>query len=430
MKGPLKVAMEARLAEGQAGGILQIVVGMAQGLAQLQDGDEEYHFHVYPEACAWLEPYLKGPCRRLDGSPLGRPVQATGLRALLKPLARLPAVDYARALLAPPLPASDGAVEAAGCEVVHFMYPVGFKTALPNLFQPHDLQHLHFPEFFSRGDRLRRARSYPAYFAQASEVVLMTDWGRRDLLQHFPMPADKVPVIPGGAVTAGYPLQSEAQRQALRQRLGLQEAFFLYPAKAYPHKNHLALAQALAWLRDEKGLRPQMVCTGAGHRHHEAVLARVKSLGLQEQWVDAGYLSPGELGSLYAMARAMVFPSKFEGWGLPVTEAFEQGLPVACARATALPDHAGDAALYFEPDDVVGMAMAMERLWTDAALRQDLILKGRLKAGSFSWEKSARIFRAWYRRLASRPLSEEDRHLIAGSLAGPVPLSAEWSEHA
>jgi glycosyltransferase involved in cell wall biosynthesis len=417
MKAPLKVAMEARLAEGQAGGILQIVVGMAQGLAQLRDGDEEYHFHVYPDACAWLEPYLKGPCLKLEGSPLGKPKQATGLRAFLKPLARLAPVDYARAWAQAPLPAGDGAVEAAGCDVVHFMYPVAFKTSLPNIFQPHDLQHLHFPEFFSAGDRLRRARSYPAYFAQASEVVLMTPWGRRDLLQHFPMPWDKVPVIPGGAVTAGYPAQTPEEKQALRQRLGLQDAFLLYPAKAYPHKNHLALAEALAWLRDQRGLRPQIVCTGAGHPHAAKVQARVKALGLQDQWVEAGYLSPGDLGSLYALARAMVFPSKFEGWGLPVTEAFERDLPVACARATALPDHAGDAVLYFEPEDVPGMAQAIERLWTDEALRQDLVQRGRLKARSFSWEKSARIFRAWYRRLGARPLTEEDRALIAASLA-------------
>jgi glycosyltransferase involved in cell wall biosynthesis len=411
LSSALKVGIEARLPDGSVGGIMQMVIGLAQGLACLEDGDEEYYFHVYPDSSAWIDPYLKGNCRRLEGAPAA----GSRVKHLLKSsFLKLP-LQYLKARFAN-LPASDGILEAEGCEVIHFPYQGAFRTALPNIYQPHDFQHLHYPEFFSPVERARRQRIFPAAMNQASLVVLMTPWGRRDLLAHYDVPKRKAAVIAGGAVTAQYPSPGEDEKNELRLRLKLEDAFFVYPAKAFPHKNHMALVEALAWMRDQRKLYPQVVCTGSSHPHMDRVKARVAQLGLQKQWVDAGYLSPTEMNALYAMARAMVFPSKFEGWGLPVTEAFERGLPLACSNATALPDNAGDAALFFSPDDIAGMGEAMERLWTDSTLRAELIQRGRLRSEFFSWERAAKIYRAWYRYLSKRVLNDEDRQLVAGSL--------------
>ncbi len=109
----------------------------------------------------------------------------------------------------------------------------------------------------------------------------------------------------------------------------------------------------------------------------------------------------------------MVFPSLFEGWGLPVCEAFDAGLPVASSTATGLPDVVGDAGLLFDPASTDEMADAVRRIWTDEELRRSLAERGRKRSELFSWDHTARLFRAHYRRIGGRSLAEEDRILLA-----------------
>ena len=125
-----------------------------------------------------------------------------------------------------------------------------------------------------------------------------------------------------------------------------------------------------------------------------------------------GFVTPSELGALYRLARIMIFPSLFEGWGLPVVEAFAIGLPVACSNATCLPTVVDGAAELFDPTDPAAMADAMARVWGDDRLRERLIADGRDRAARFSWDRSARMFRACYRRLGGRELSAEDHALL------------------
>jgi glycosyltransferase involved in cell wall biosynthesis len=119
----------------------------------------------------------------------------------------------------------------------------------------------------------------------------------------------------------------------------------------------------------------------------------------------------------------MVFPSSFEGWGLPVVEAFHEGTPVACANTTSLPEVAGDAALLFSLDSSIAMAEQLVRLWRDDALRARLSALGRERAASLSWTRSARVFRSHYRRIAGRQLTEEDRELLDESCGCDTPLN-------
>ena len=126
---------------------------------------------------------------------------------------------------------------------------------------------------------------------------------------------------------------------------------------------------------------------------------------------------------MYRMARCMVFPSGFEGWGLPVVEAFHEGTPVACANTTSLPEVAGDAALLFPIDSPIAIAEQLVRLWRDDALRARLSALGRARAASLSWTHSARVFRAHYRHIARRRLHEEDRELLKESCESDSQLS-------
>src|SRR5206468_12573491 len=118
-------------------------------------------------------------------------------------------------------------------------------------------------------------------------------------------------------------------------------------------------------------------------------------------------------GPLCGLGAALVSPSLFEGWGLPVCEAFTAGLPVACSTAPSLPDLVSDAALTFDPGEPEEIADAVSRLWTDAELRRSLAERGQKRGDLFSFDRTARLLRAHYRRIGGRPLSEEDRILLA-----------------
>jgi glycosyltransferase involved in cell wall biosynthesis len=403
---PLRVCIDARLGAGQFGGVEQVVIGLAAALSRFEEEDEEYLFLTHPEHDDWIRPYVNGPCRVIHPrrSYLNRRSRAV-TRALLE---RLPGVGSRFAVRV-----SDGTVEQAGVDVVHFPFQDAFTTDVPSIYQPHDLQHVHLPELFSGWQRARRDAIYRTHCERASLVVAMTSWGRRDFIESYRLSPEKVAVVPGGSVLREYPAPTEADLERVRSRLSLPESFLLYPAQTWPHKNHEGLLRALARIRDESGVTISLVCPGKQTPDYRRIREMVDDLGLDEAISFPGFVSPLELRGLYGLATALVFPSRFEGWGLPICEAFDAGLPVASSTATGLPEVVGDAGLLFDPDDVEEMAVELQRLWTDAALRASLRERGRKRAAELSIDHMARLFRAHYRQVAHQGLEEEDRILLA-----------------
>ena len=219
---PLRVCIDARLSGGH-GGVEQIVIGLAGALSKLDDANEEYLFLVTPGHDEWLRPHLSGPSRLIEAG--GRP-QATGLwnRISWQLEARIPGVWWRR--WPPPtagyearnlefIGISDATIEAAGADVVHFPLTLGFLTTVPSIYQPHDLQHVHLPEFFTPEEVARRDLTYRAYCERASLVVMMTSSGKQDLIDQFGLPADKIAVIPGGSVLSHYPTPSDGDLEAV-----------------------------------------------------------------------------------------------------------------------------------------------------------------------------------------------------------------------
>jgi glycosyltransferase involved in cell wall biosynthesis len=405
---PLRVCVDARLGSGLSGGVEQVVIGLAAALSRLEDGDEEFRFLAHPKHDGWIRPYMKGPCRLLH-SKLEYPGQPGALRALRRAAReRAPFVSERRRFV----PGSDGTIEQAGVDLMHFTFQEAFLTEVPSIYQPHDLQHLHLPELFSERERRRREIVYRTHCARAALVIAMTSWGKRDLIERYELAPDKIAVVSWGSVLSEYPAPSAPELSALGSRLSLPEAFALYPAQTWPHKNHLRLLEAIAMLRDQHGLTVPLVCPGQKNRFYSQVAERARELGLERTTWFPGFLEPTELRGLYGLARLLVFPSRFEGWGLPVCEAFAEGLPVASSTAAGLPDLVGDAGLLFDPDDTEQIADRIAQLWRDPELRDELRERGRRQAQRFSFDHSARLFRAHYRRLAGKRLSEEDRILL------------------
>lgn len=402
---PLRVGIDARIGAGQFGGVEQVLIGIAAGLSKLDDGDEEYLFLTHPEQDEWLRPYLRGPCRSLHSR---RGYANRRARAIARGVAeRAPGgLDLA-------VRPTDGTAERARVEVMHFPIQDAFVTDIPSIYQPHDLQHLHFPEHFGRWKQERRERVYRTHCERAEVVVVMTSWGKRDLMEHYGLSDEKVRVVPWGSVLWEYPEPSPSDLERLREGLSLPDRFLLYPAQTWPHKNHETLLEALALIRQREGLAVPVVCPGNRNRHSERIERRMRELGLKETTRFPGFVNPLELRGLYELATGLVFPSLFEGWGLPVCEAFSAGLPVASSSATSLPDLVGDAGLLFDPRQPEQIAESILRLWRDPVLRETLIARGRERGSQFSFDHTARLLRAHYRRLAGRPLSDQDRTLLA-----------------
>ncbi len=416
METPLRVCIDTRLVSGGPGGVEQTVIGLASGLSKLTDGDEEYLFLTYADADDWIRPYVQGPCRLLEGPAAPRqqrwkqrlgstlPILRQSWHTLRPLLAR-----WSMSLnLSNSIPRSDGRIERALIDVMHFTTQGAFLTDVPSIYSPHDLQHLHFPQFFTPWERMYRELTYRAFCAQARMVVAMSSWGKRDLIEHYGLLPEKIAVVPWAPVLSAYTRVCHYDFTLLRKKFNLPEAFIFYPAQTYPHKNHLVLLDALALLHDKFGLTVPLVSSGRLNNFFPTIKKRVRELRLTDQVRFLDFVSPAELQCLYILCRCVVFPTKFEGFGMPLVEAFLAGAPIASSNFPVLAEQAGDAALLFEPDK----PKAILRLWTDESLRKTLIERGQKRVARFSWERTARIFRAHYRRLANRRLSDEDQVLV------------------
>ena len=410
---PLRVAIDARLVHAESGGLEQVVLGLAHGLSALAAVDEEYLFCAWSDEQEWLRPYVGGPAEIWDLGPRRR---LSGAKKRLE--RRAPIVPRAwrslrrdRHVSGPPR--SDGTVEASGAELIHFTHQSGFLTDLPTIYHPHDLQHVHLPQFFSDRDRRNRAATYRTLARRAALVAVATSWVKRDVVEHLGVSADHVAVVPLAPFVAAYlePTAADLERTRLERRLP-GGGFALYPAQTWAHKNHLGLVEALALLRDEYDLRVPLVASGRLNDFYPVIERRVVELGLSDQVHFVGFVSPLELQCLYRLSTMTVIPTKFEAASGPLWDAFLAGSPAACSNVTALPEQAGDAALLFDPDDPREIAAAIRRLWLDEELRATLVARAAENVGRFSWDRTARIFRAHYRRIAGRALTDEDRSLL------------------
>jgi glycosyltransferase involved in cell wall biosynthesis len=293
---------------------------------------------------------------------------------------------------------SDGTAERLGADLIHFPTQEAYLTDLPNIYQPHDLQHVHLPQFFPAAELAWRRLAYPLYCAKASMVLVESTWTKQDVMQQYAIPADHVAVCPFPPATTGYREPSDGDIAAVKEKIRYPQ-FLFYPAHTWPHKNHLRLIEALALLK-ESGMEVPLVCTGRSTPFFADIQSAIEQLGLTTQIQFLGYLSETEIKSLYRICTAVVVPTKFESVSFPIWEAFEAHKPVACSTATSLPMQVGAAGLLFDPDQPAEIAGAIKTLWTDPELRDRLGQAGAMRLRQFSLDGMALHIRALYRQLA------------------------------
>jgi glycosyltransferase involved in cell wall biosynthesis len=211
-------------------------------------------------------------------------------------------------------------------------------------------------------------------------------------------------VIPWGSSFSAYKAPTAETAKATTKKYDLPSQFFFYPAVTWPHKNHEVIIRAIDILKTHHGLIPDVYFTGRSTEFRSTLDQLANSLGISKQLHYLGFLPPEELQVIFNTATAMVFPSKFEGFGLPVWEAFDAHLPVLASNATVLPEVAQNAALYFHPDSAPELASLMKTVLEQPKMRQDLINKGEQVLSQYSIKDMATKFQMLYERTATSAL--------------------------
>lgn len=253
---------------------------------------------------------------------------------------------------------------------------------VPFVTTVYDLQHRVYPAYFSRQQRYLREAELRRVCRHAERLLCISDFVRRAVLGTRLAAPERVQTVTLPLLRPT-PSTSQAAATAVLQPLGLRwRGYFVYPANFWPHKNHRRLLQAMRAYADTGG-HLTLVCTGEPGTAFDHLRAYAGQLGLESQVLFPGYLDDQQAGVLTAGSYALVYPSLYEGFGLPVLEGMAAGRPVLCSQVASLPEVGGDAVLYFDPEDVQQIAGAMLRVQQDGALAARLAAAGPPRAAAF-----------------------------------------------
>ncbi|MBN1260832.1 MAG: glycosyltransferase family 4 protein [Anaerolineae bacterium] len=276
----------------------------------------------------------------------------------------------------------------------HLLLPL---RGIPTVLTVHDLIFRHLPEHHKRLNRWYLNATMPLYCRRATHIIAVSEATRQDLIAAYDVPPEKITVILEAAGSQFEP-QPAARVVRVREVYGLPERYVLYVGTIEPRKNLVRLLAAWEPLY-LSGEAPELVIVGRRGWLSDAFYAALEASPAREGVRFTGYVADDDLPALYAGTTVFVFPSLYEGFGLPPLEAMACGAPVICANASSLPEVVGDAALLVAPTATEALTQALHRLLRDTDLQADLRERGFARAASFSWQRAAQETLALYRSL-------------------------------
>lgn len=255
----------------------------------------------------------------------------------------------------------------------------------------HDVIACVFPHLFPWKLRLVLQAAFATIRRQVDLVIVPSESAKEDVAQYLGVERQRIVIIPHGVEDRFRPIGDPARSAVVRQKYGLPHEYILFVGVLEPRKNIPFLMQGFSRLLAEKvGYGLTLVIAGGNGWGLVEIHKAVQSLGLQEHVVFPGFIDEEDLPDLYRGARLFVYPSLYEGFGLPILEAMACGVPVITSNTSSMPEVAGDAALLIDPLDVEGLASAMASVLIDKELKETLQQKGMARASQFSWETTAR----------------------------------------
>ncbi len=274
-------------------------------------------------------------------------------------------------------------------------FEVPLRKRCPTVLTIHDLSLLLYPQTHQSRLVLRSRLLLPLMSRAATMIVTVSESVRREVCEHLRVPPEKVAAVPNAARSLFHPASSE-QTAAVRERLGVEEDFLLYVGTIEPRKNLLTLVRAFVEMLSTTSLRPQLVIAGKKGWLSDDLYAYVKESGVARRVLFTGYVTDDELRALYSSCRAFVYPSLYEGFGLPPLEAMACGAPVIASNIPSIREVTGEAARLVDPENVNALAQSIVSLLLDEGEQQHLSSAGLKRAAEFSWERTARSIREVY----------------------------------
>jgi glycosyltransferase involved in cell wall biosynthesis len=359
-----------------------LVLVDADTVGRGRTGDESYTINLLRELPA-AAPELSYACSLRDPADLPADVPAAVRRLQLNvasPYRRIPQAFPALA-------------RREGAALAHVHYFVSPRLRCPAVVTVHDISYARAPELFSRRDRalLRFVRGS---VRRAARVIAVSEFTRADVCDLYGLAPEGVVAIPNGVSAQFRPLPTATDR--VRERFGINRPYVLCVGALQPRKNVPLAIEAYAQLAG-RGTECELVVAGGDRGGRLDVLDAILRTRLTGRVHLVGHVDEDELPALYGAARALVFPSLYEGFGLPALEAMACGTPVIASNTTGLAEAVGDAGLTVDPRSAEELAEAMRRVLGDEELRARLVAAGHARAAAFTWARTARATAGVYR---------------------------------
>jgi glycosyltransferase involved in cell wall biosynthesis len=368
----MKLGISGFASDGGQSGISQYIINVLPRLSQI-DADVELVIFIPRSATALLE--ARTGAGEIVALPnwLAYPVISVLWHLLLFPvLLKRHACDCAY------LPAGNRRL--------------GWWYGMPSVSTIHDLSQFHVAAKYDKLRMFYIKRVMPLMMRRLTRVVAVSESTRQDLINFAGLDGDDIKVAYNGADLSRFKASDKRQsQQRVREFLGTDSPYILYTARLeHPGKNHVRLLQAIALLKQRRALDHKLVLAGSSWNGSEIIARTIEQLELADDVILTGFIANELLPDLYAAADVFVFPSLFEGFGIPLLEAMMAGTPICAANVASIPEVTGDAALLFDPRDPTAMADQIERILLEPATASELVRRGHQQARRFSWDDAAR----------------------------------------
>lgn len=274
--------------------------------------------------------------------------------------------------------------------LLHVQYTGPVFCTTPLVVSVHDVSFLEHPEYFSKFRAMQLRWTVERTVHSAARVLTPSEFSRRRILESYGLDESKVVVMPNGVSSTFHPISREIAQRWVQSALGLAVPFVLTVGDLQPRKNHVSLIRAFEQLmRTYPHLPHHLVVVGKPTWHAEAIREVARKSSVADRIHFTGFVSDADLVKLYGACDLFVYPSFYEGFGLPILEAMACGRAVACSNTSAMPEVADSAALLFDPKSVDDILLTMRDLLLNPELRFRMERLGAQRAPMFSWEKSA-----------------------------------------
>jgi glycosyltransferase involved in cell wall biosynthesis len=308
-------------------------------------------------------------------------------------------------------------VRAMKPDLIHVQYTAPLFCSVPNVVTVHDVSFIEHPEFFTRTRAAQLKFTVARSVRQAARVLTVSEFSRSAILRAYDIPADKVVAIPNAANPHFRVIGRERAQRAVRESLGFDAPFIFSVGDLQPRKNHTGLIEAFgSVMTQQPRLKHHLVLTGKETWFTPKVREAAARSGFADRIHFTGFVDDSALLELYNACDCFVFPSFYEGFGLPILEAMACGRAVACSNTSAMPEVADGAGLTFNPHDHGEIARAITDILLDGELRGRMERLGLQRAAAFTWQKSAcatlEVYRevvAKHQPLASRAVAASQR---------------------